>query len=261
MLIFERFIMRLLVLFMAIIIFGNTLITDAQAQDCTDPDGDVGTLQFNVDYGVLQICTPKNWIALHSRTCPDGDGCVPGPTNCDNIGDECDDGSFYIGDSPAADGAKVYMTSAAYEGSGIRWDNPSCYRCGDGSVAGSTTDGRINVAALRAWVEGNTDDGDLNGFDAARHCEDLNDESVEAHGYADWYLPAGGNSGSELDLLWAMVDAVGTVDGIGSSSDYYWSSFEYTVNSNSAYVQRFSGPGQQGIATKNIPHLVRCVRR
>lgn len=340
----------IILLFIGIFIFCTT--APAHAQDCTGPDGDVGVLKFNLDYGVLQICTAKGWIGVHSMTCPDGDRCAgtadafsftdvtgaatsaqiesniiqvsgltwtggvsitgdgspefricsavdcsteitpwgsaeaeinsgdylqlrltssasgttlhsasvtingtsdqwdvttgaPTPTNCDTIGQQCDDDSFYIGISPA-DGERVYMTSAAHEGSSIRWDSASCYRCGDGTIATSQTDGRANTNALLAF--------NATGFDAAAYCDGL-----EAHGYDDWYLPAGGSgTGTEQNLFWAMVQAEGTVDGIGSSGSWYWSSSE--DDSGGARVQRFSD-GRQPSDGKYGAGLVRCVRR
>ena len=278
-------------------------IPSVHAQDCTNPDGDIGVLRFNLDYSVLQICTAQNWIALHSITCPDGDGCtdsctldgvtlahneaatfysadedpdcpsisqertcsngtldgsasyqyascgVPPPDPCDGspaLGTECGDGSYYIGLSPE-DGAKVYMTSVAHEASGISFDSASCYQCGDGSVATSTTDGRANTNALLAF--------DPTGFDAVAHCDGL-----EAHDHEDWYLPAGGSgSGTEQNLFWAMVQAVGPVDGIGSNGNIYWSSFEY--NSESMRTQRFTDGNQNFLWHKDSSIWARCVRR
>lgn len=125
------------------------------------------------------------------------------------IGQQCADGNFYIGLSPA-DGERVYMTGAAHEGSGIRWDSASCSCCGDGSIATSQTDGRANTNALLAF--------NATGFDAAAHCESLN--AIEAHSYDDWYLPAGGPDGSssEINLIWEMVDDVEAV-GKGHGDD------------------------------------------
>ena len=337
----------------------------SQAQDCTSPNGDIGVLLFNVDYGVLQVCTPKNWISLHSQTCPDGDACagtadafaftdetaaatstliesnivqisglaaagtvsitgdgspefqicsaadcssvitpwgsanasintgdylqlrltssasdstlssatvtinstsdqwdvttgVPGPTNCNTIGDPCDDGSYYIGLSPTDNTTKVYMTSAVHETS-IRWDEqPPCYRCGLGDTgATSITDGGANVTALRAYSGDTATAGNLNGFGAAKYCDNL----TGVHGHSDWYLPAGGldGSSSEINLINLMVQAQGTVGGLtASSSGWYWSSTE--TSSGNARVQRFSD-GYQASRFKNGAILVRCVRR
>lgn len=143
------------------------------------------------------------------------------------------------------------MTSAAHEGTGIRWDNASCYRCGDGSLATSQTDGRTNTNALLAF--------NATGFNAAAHCESLN--AIEAHGYDDWYLPAGGPNGSssEINLIWLMVQAEGTVGGLtAGTSNWYWSSTEF--HPDIAIMQRFNN-GYQGALSKTNNFLVRCVRR
>ena len=249
--------MRLLIISL-LLLSSFAIAKDAVAQDCTNPEGDLGVLRFNVDYGILQICTAQNWLGLHSMTCPDGDACAPGPANCDNIGDQCDDGSFYIGLSPE-DGERVYMTDAAHETS-IRWDeDPPCFRCGLGDTgATSIADGRANVQALRAYGGDNATSGNLDGFGAAKYCDGLN--AIEAHGYDDWYLPAGGPNGSssEINLIWLMVQAEGAVGGLNTSGGWYWSSSE--DYSYYARIQRFSD-GFQLANFKTSTGLVRCVRR
>lgn len=187
-------------------------------------------------------CQGGVWEELDGASCP-----LPPPANCDSVGQQCDDGSFYIGLSPE-DGEKVYMTSAGYEAS-VRWDSASCSNCGNGTIATSQTDGRANTNALLAF--------NPIGFDAAAYCNGLN--AIEAHGRNDWYLPAGGeDSGTEQNLFWLMVQAEGTVDGIGSSSTYYWSSSE--DGSFGTWNQRFSD-GRQNDDDKDRTLLVRCVRR
>ena len=233
------------------------------AQDCSGPDGDIGVLTFNIDYGVLQICTAKNWVPVHSMTCPDGDGSsdpcsFEGSCSTPSPGTECADGSFYIGDSPA-DGTPVFMTSAAHE-TGSRWDeDPPCSRCGLGDTgATSITDGRANVEALRAYGGDNATAGNLDGFGAAKYCDNL----TNVHGHDDWYLPAGGPNGSssEINLIWLMVEAEGEAGGINTAGSWYWSSHEQTSTIGNARYQRFSD-GTQNLDGKNSPNLVRCVRR
>lgn len=223
------------------------------AQDCTNPEADSGVVWFNVDFGVLQLCTPNNWVALHSQTCPDGSRCGAPPIGCDMIGQQCDDGSYYIGDSPE-DGEKVYMTSSAHQKTSRSWDeNPPCQRCGAGSAT-SITDGRANVEIFRAYGGGNATAGNLDGFGAAKYCDNLSG----VHGHSDWYLPAGGAGTSELGLLRAMVLSVGPVDGIGNSTSYYWSSTE--DEGLYANRQRFD-TGSQGRYDKTTTNRIRCVRR
>lgn len=358
--------MRQRSVFFFVALFMCIVTAPAKAQDCTDPDGDIGVILFNLDYGVLQVCTPENWIALHGETCPDGDRCyspadafaftdvtdvatsmqiesniiqisgltaagtvsitgdgspefricsasdcsteitpwgttdqnintgdylqlrlnssasyttlhsatatingtsdqwdvttgVPTPQNCDNIGDQCDDGSFYIGLSPE-DGTKVYMTAAAHETLTTWHEDPPCgyYGCGLGDTgATSITDGRANVEALRAYGGDNATAGNLDGFGAAKYCDNL----TGVHGHDDWYLPAGGPDGSssEINLIWEMVDDVGVVGGLAAfDSGWYLSSSENT--GSYVRIQRFSD-GIQYNRNKNVIHRVRCVRR
>jgi hypothetical protein len=161
-----------------------------------------------------------------------------GPTGCPSIGDQCSDNSYYIGD---ISGNKIYAASADESGT-IRWDNPSCSRCGDGSVAMSTTDGEANVTNMKAF----NNPGTLDGFDAARACD-----QKTAHGHSDWYLPAQ----DELNLFY---NGGSPVAGIDASGTWYWSSTEY--NSFYAWGQRFNGDSQN-FGSKFLTRAVRCVRR
>ncbi|MEQ8954291.1 MAG: hypothetical protein RL120_09175 [Gammaproteobacteria bacterium] len=199
--------------------------------------------------------------------CPEGDGSsdpcsFEGSCSTPSPGTECADGSFYIGDSPE-DGAPVFMTAAAHE-IGSRWhEDPPCFRCGLGDTgATSITDGRSNVEALRAYDGDNAIAGNLDGFGAAKYCDNL----TGVHGHDDWYLPAGGPSGSssEINLIWLAVQSAGGVGGINTSGGWYWSSSER--QGNFAWIQRFSDGGQNdGAKSDNSksgkPKLVRCVRR
>jgi hypothetical protein len=98
-------------------------------------------------------------------------------------GARCLDGAIYAGTFNGR-----YIATTETQPTPRRWDSEGCYHCGGDPAAtgiSSMDDGRLNIAAMRAWVEGNTARGDLNGFDAARYCDDLS-----AHGRSDWYLPA-----------------------------------------------------------------------
>lgn len=65
----------------ALALFAAVMLsTPAFSQSCAPPTGPHGALQFNADYGVLQLCTPKGWVSLHSPACPDGDGCSAVPS-------------------------------------------------------------------------------------------------------------------------------------------------------------------------------------
>lgn len=179
---------------------------------------------------------------------------IPGPTGCEQIGDQCPDGSYFVGDSPA-DGAWVFMTTVGHENAGSWEEDPPCDLCGDGTVATSTADGRVNVDAMRNYDQGGASSGTLDGFAAAKYCDQLS-----AHGHDDWYLPAGGSGETELNLLWEMVQLVGLLD--LDSDVNYWSSTEGA--SSSAWSQRFSDGAQIGgdYKANGAPwRVARCVRR
>ena len=110
----------------------------------------------------------------------------------------------------------------------------------------SLTDGRINLAMMKAWVEGNTLVGDLNGFDAARYCDVLS-----VNGKTDWYLPAR----NELSILWENRTAIG-----GFVPTMYWSSSE--VQRNNPWGVAFSNgdgkyPGKNDTLTRT--HCIRTL--
>ena len=138
------------------------------------------------------------------------------------------------------------MTAQAHEVP-ARWDNASCYRCGDGTIAVSTTDGRVNTSSLLAY--------DPNGFDAAAYCDQL-----VAHDHNDWYLPSGGTGAdTEQYLFWQMRQIVGNIDGIGLDNTRYWSSTESSADR--AYAHRFTDGDQGDNNKQRETNLVRCVRR
>ena len=110
--------------------------------------------------------------------------------------------------------------------------------------ASSTSDGRLNVTAIRDYGSGS-----LALYPAAKACDDLNNNSI--FGFYDWYFPAK----DELFIL-ASNYLAGKVPGMSAS--LYWSSY--------------SGPSQPtsiNAASLDIrtdynwinPLYVRCVRR
>lgn len=192
-----------------------------------------GTVIYNTDYAVHQVClSDGTWQALG----PIGDGPAPsGPTGCDSIGDQCSDGSFYIGQLGGND---IYATSATHETS-TTWNNGTSNWTTTGFT--SMTDGPGNTAGLVALADAGAP------YEAAEYCDGLS-----AHGYDDgWYLPAR----DELNLLWNGGDPIA---GVTESGSWYWSSSEYY--DGYARNQRFSDGGQSG-NLKNGTSLVRCVRR
>jgi hypothetical protein len=195
---------------------------------CGSETRPVGRMIYNQDFDLIQVCRADGtWAALSTPGCPDGDGCV----DCPNVGDQCDDDSYYIGENGTE---KIYATTSTYQVS-RKWANGF-------STTGvtSTTDGA-----------GNTDDlvnlSDAGApYEAAEYCDGLT-----AHGHSDWYLPAK----DELDLFWNKGSPVAGV--LTGGSNWYWSSTEF--NNLNARMQRFSDGTQVGIS-KSDNLLVRCVR-
>jgi hypothetical protein len=179
------------------------------------------------------------------RNCDDGDldgsasyeyaNCAApsGLPGCPNVGDQCDDDSYYIGENGAA---KIYATTSTYQVSRT-WNN-------------GTTNWTVTGVTSMTDGAGNTDDlvnlSDAGApYEAANYCDGLT-----AHGHSDWYLPAK----DELDLFWNEGSPVA---GINTSGSWYWSS---TENSNNlAWFQRFSDGYGYGNG-KSTNRLVRCVR-
>jgi hypothetical protein len=204
---------------------------------CGSQTRPAGKVIYTADFDLLQACRPDGtWVALGPAGCPGGDGCAGGsgagaPPGCPNVGDQCDDDSYYIGENGTE---KIYATTSTYQVS-RKWANGS-------STIGvtSTTDGA-----------GNTDDlvnlSDAGApYEAADYCDGLS-----AHGHSDWYLPAK----DELNLFWNSGRPVaGVSTGV---MDYYWSSTEF--NNYYAWIQRFSDGGKY-VNVKSNNQLVRCVR-
>jgi hypothetical protein len=198
---------------------------------CGSQTRPVGRVIYNADFDLIQICRADGtWGALSAPGCPNGDGCV----DCPNVGDQCDDDTYYIGENGTA---KIYATTSAHQVSRT-WNNGTTNWTATGAI--DPTDGA-----------GNTDDlvnlSDAGApYEAADYCDGLT-----AHGYSDWYLPAK----DELDLFWNDGSPVAGV--LTGSGNWYWSSTESSYTS--AWIQRFSDGSQYG-SNKNVSRLVRCVR-
>ena len=266
-------------------------ITAARAQNCTNPDGDLGVLRFNIDYGVLQLCTVQNWVALHSVTCPAGDGCgctLDGVTvahneaatfysaeedpDCASISQErtCSNGTL--------DGSASYQYAACdvpppgpCEGS----PSPGTL-CDDGSIYAGTTVGGAKMyvpdedqGIWIAWKTSYGDDdiepdsetdgqanhdnrsGNLSNFPAFEACETL-----DRHDHQDWYLPAK----DELRVLYQNQDDIDASAAENFRENFYWSSTE--INPGGAWAKYFSSSGTETDHLKIGGNLfVRCVRR
>ncbi|PQO21999.1 hypothetical protein C2I36_15335 [Rhodobacteraceae bacterium WD3A24] len=218
-----------------------------------------GYVFYNADYDAIQVCeSDGSWQALGTV----GDGPPPGPTNCSNIGDTCDDGSIYAGLSPDG-GVPMYTTAADAPSSTITWNDGtgnytdmSIENCTDDSpgTAATCQTGETNTAFL-VGANGEPD----YPFAAAEYCDGLEPPDAAALGHGDWYLPAL----DELNVLYINKntgDLNGTFNETGSyPAGYYWSSSEGSFSN--ARVQMFND-GTQDYDIKSSSGLsVRCVRR
>ncbi|PCJ98193.1 MAG: hypothetical protein COA45_08575 [Zetaproteobacteria bacterium] len=160
------------------------------------------------------------------------DACLATPLNVNTL---CKNGSYHVGNSPDG-GAPMYMTNITYENASGPWDDATY----DDAPADSLTDGDGNTAALVA---------DPTTHAAAEYCD-----SLTAHGYSDWYLPAE----DELNLIWnSGAPTIGDIAN-GVSGSYYWSSTE--ISNANARTQRMYN-GTQASFDKNVDTKTRCVRK
>ncbi|WP_366555332.1 DUF1566 domain-containing protein [Aquibaculum sediminis] len=241
--------MRLIVFVFIFIITG---IGPAAAQNCIGPDSDIGNAIFNTNYDVIQGCTAVHgWTtAFHEPGCPDGSGCHPCTGGSPpSLGQTCDDGTIYAGDTP--DGDDPMYTTDADQSSGAFW---GAY--GFETESTSSVTGAANTANVYAHVRAG--DGDYNPDDGYTPNAFVLCEELSAHGHDDWYLPAR----DELDVLYTNKNA-GDLDGTFNESGsfpagYYWSSSE-DINYGACY-QRFSD-GNQFNVMKGNKIAVRCVRK
>jgi hypothetical protein len=110
-------------------------------------------------------------------------------------------------------------------------------------VTGATGDGvgagAINTALIVAAQINDTPGGNF----AAKVCADYSVKGADGVTYGDWYLP----SASELILLFGMT----------GYNDFYWSSTEHDYETAWAM---WTKPGIPQAGTKDLVHIVRCVR-
>ncbi|MGB3834027.1 MAG: DUF1566 domain-containing protein [Mesorhizobium sp.] len=204
------------------------------------PVAPIGMVGFDIDFN------PPTWAARaslfafkHQQVGDVCDPCNPDPCVCGtpSPGDQCGDGSYYVGE---IGGQKTYSTSAASETSRT-WNNGTSNWTTTGFT--STTDGLVNTTGLVALADAGSP------YQAAIYCDGL-----MVHGHDDWYLPAR----DELNLLWN--DGVPLADVQVGSNAWYWTSTE-DITSDGAYFQRFTDGSWNGPSYKDTPHLVRCLRR
>lgn len=198
---------------------------------CTDPDRAESVIVYNGDARTLQACAGNQWMAMG----PIGGTGIIGPTGCDAVGDECDDGSYYIGDVGSR---KIYAASSASE-LNRSWNNGAFNPPWTTTGFTSTTDGPGNTAGLVALIDAGSP------YEAAEHCNDLS-----AHTHDDWYLPAR----DELNLFW---NGGSPLAGVVTDGSWYRASTEVTASNS--YIQRFND-GSQQTTSKNLNLVTRCVR-
>jgi len=93
-----------------------------------------------------------------------------------------------------------------------------------------------------------TNDGTSGSF-AALLCANLVITSGGVD-YGDWYLP----SKYELNLMFLQRATIGNF-----TSNFYWSSTEFSQAAGGAWVQNFDS-GVQDVSNKSFPQYVRAVR-
>jgi hypothetical protein len=164
------------------------------------------------------------------------------------VGTPCADGSLYAGISPdgsvpmyatRCDAGMTWSGTACTGGrSSLSWNNGTGNWIDEGQENPVT--GRTNTTNLAALADA------ASPHYSAQACKNLNED-----GHTDWYLP----SLNELNVLYGGAAAIGNFSTGGA---WYWSSSE--VNNYSAWMEQFSGGGQQGY-NKNSYENIRCTRR
>lgn len=215
---------------------------------CANATRPVGTVVFNGDYNVVQVCRADGWRALGPGFL---DPCAGSPA----AGTVCGDGSVYAGLSPDGN-VKMYTTRCD---AGQTWNGSACTgtrltlcwnNCnGTGYVTTSayagTTTGEANTTGVAA-LDSDSATGGFQDHVAAVYCNSLSQD-----GQTDWYLPAS----DELNVIYGNKTAIGNFDTSGS---VYWSSRQNIISD--ANYQRFSD-GYKASANKDTGRLVRCARR
>ena len=216
--------------------------TDADSDG--EPDYEAVML-YNNDEKVMQYCNGTEWISV-------GSSISNIPTNCDNIGDTCSDGTIYAGLSP--DGSIPMYTPPADQSSAAYWGTDNFTTGANSTVSGSTNSADVYAHVLAGDGDANPD----NGFtpNAFVLCEEL-----DAYGHDDWYLPAQDELGKLYDGL-VDQDGDSTPGGpLGSTfgfdtSGTYWSSYETSM----VRSKDFNNGTNYG-EPKDSTNAVRCVRK
>jgi hypothetical protein len=124
----------------------------------------------------------------------------------------------------------------------LSWNNGTSNWTTLGS--GNSVTGRANTLTMDTLVDAGSP------YPAATNCY-----YSTAHGFpiGTWHLPAR----DELDVLFGNRSAIG---GFTSSSGYYWTSSESSINNNDAW-RKYLPSGGNGYGGKGASHYVRCIRR
>ncbi|PQO21998.1 hypothetical protein C2I36_15330 [Rhodobacteraceae bacterium WD3A24] len=237
------------------LIFATTGAARADCATATMGNKPTGYIFYNADHEVLQVCrSDGQWYALDAM----GDGPAE-PTDCDDIGDICSDGSIYAGLSP--DG-NVAMYAASSDDGVYPWNNGNNLNYTSTSQT-STATGETNTENIIV-TDANSAAAGIQQHQAAQLCADK-----FAHGRSDWYLPA-------IDELVVLYDNLVDQDGdnnpggpLGSTFNfdtsgtwpdgYYWSSTE--TNTDNASSFRMAAFGTDGSYNKYNGLAIRCVRK
>jgi hypothetical protein len=257
-------------------------VCHAASAACTNPTAVEGTVVYNADQHVPQVCAGSSWVALGAhkpgggsgscsnptavegaivynqdysvlqycdgtnwkavQAAPSG-GCTPDPA-CPNVGDVCSgDGSG--GGNPKFAGCICYYDSNSA-------DAGSCKALYVTQASQSTSSQWKTTTGTDDIATDSAEDGKINDsqiansstFPAFKLCKDLTDG-----GYSDWYLPAR----KELHLLWYNSAGI-----TGFAAAYHWTSSEY--DASNVWALTFSD-GNDGNDGKTLNRDVRCVRR
>lgn len=170
------------------------------------------------------------------------------PQGCPNIGDVCDDGTFYAGLSP--DGNVAMFTTT--ESAGVMpWNNGNSTGKVSTGVGGSGATGEANTISI---ASSDADSGTA-GFQpnqAAQYCFDL-----VSNGSDDWYLPAT----DEADILVNNYDVLNYPTSGGAEIELHWESNE--AGANDGFDSGFFAGSilLNGSDVKEADRNVRCVRK
>ena len=199
----------------------------ASTTDTATADFSVGTTDNIYVLNDAVYLKKPNGVSCTADTQCTGKCCVSNLCTTAAVGGTCGGGKVF-----AVTNGTVYVARTPNESTGSVWGCPITLI---GAGAQSNTDGAANTTAI--------DTACTTSGIAADICENLSNG-----GYTDWYLPAK----DQLNTMYSLRTTIG-----GFSTNYYWSSTEY---SNSRAWNQYFGTGGQVYNGKNDPGDVRCIR-